>query len=98
MRSDLITYYEHEGEEGILEIQMCPVCKYVYKKFTPNKDRWEPKVIKGSMPFIEFLECELVENDDYYDRVRKRTKYACPKCGVIQLDIAGEWKDEDEPN
>ena len=97
MKSDFISYYEHEGQEGILEIQMCPVCKYVYKKFTPSKDRWEPKVLKGSVPFIEFLECELVENDDYYDRVRRRTKYACPRCGVIQIDIR-DFKDEDEQN
>ena len=95
MKSAFISCYEHEGEQGYLEIQMCPVCKYVYKKFTPNQDRWDPIIIKGSVPFIEFLECELTENEDYYDRVKRRTKYACPRCGVIQLDVEGDWKDDE---
>ena len=98
MRSEFISYYEHEGQEGFLEIEMCPVCKYVYKKFTPNADRWESKILKGSVPFIEFLECEMSDSEDYYDKVRKHTKYACPRCGVIQLAVSGEWKDEDEQN
>ena len=95
MKSDFVTYYEHEGQKGTLEIQMCPVCKYVYKKFNPKDWTKDSVILKGSVPFIEFLECELTENEDYYDRVRRRTKYACPKCGVIQLDIAGEWKDDE---
>ena len=95
MRSEFISYYEHEGQEGFLEIEMCPVCKYVYKKFTPNADRWESKILKGSVPFIELLEVELSRSDDYDEHIQRRTKYACPRCGVIQLNIGGEWKDEE---
>ena len=36
MKSAFISYYEHEGQEGYLDIQMCPVCKYVYKEFRAN--------------------------------------------------------------
>ena len=95
MRSDYITYYEHEGQTGTLEIEMCPVCKYVYKEFRPNDDFCDKKIIKGSVRFIEFLECEMSDNNDYYDRVTRHTKYACPKCGVIQINV-GEFKDEHE--
>lgn len=94
MRSEFISYYEYEGQEGFLEIEMCPVCKYVYKKFTPSKDRWESKILKGSVPFIELLEVELSKND--YDDVERRTKYTCPKCGVIQLAVNGEFKENEQ--
>ena len=95
MRSEFISYYEHEGKDGYLEIDMCPVCKYVYKKFTP-RDMFDHDavILKGSKPFIEFLEKELSKDD--YDEIERHTKYACPKCGVIQIAINGEFKEDEQ--
>ena len=92
MRSAFISYYTHDGKDGYLEIDMCPVCKYVYKVFTPSEWVADKVILKGFVPFIELLEVEL--SKDGYDEVNRRNKYACPKCGVIQLAVEGEFPDE----
>lgn len=92
MRSEFISYYEHDGKDGYLEIDMCPVCKYVYKVFTPKEWGANKVIFKGSLPFIDLLEPELIK--DEYDKVDRRNKYACPKCGVIQLVVEGDFPDE----
>ena len=78
--------FEHiynEDEDYYLTIQMCPCCKYVYKKKRDNK--WDTEIIAGDKPFIELLEKCLYK--DEHDDVKRITQYICPKCGIIQADI-----------
>lgn len=71
-------------DEGVNEY-VCPVCGYKYVEET----RYNGKILEGDEEFIEMEDFKFhsTDNSDYYPRTRHHTIYACPKCGVLQLDI-----------
>lgn len=75
----------NDDEDYYLTIQMCPCCKYVYKE-KRSSSIWSKEIIAGDRPFIEVLEKGLYKDD--YEDIKRITQYICPKCGVIQADIA----------
>ena len=82
--------YDHDNKFVTYE---CPVCKYTHKEYYSSKTSYtdEDKLNYGRDPFIEgevkFIHTESV---DYApDRVRQRTVYVCPRCGVMQLNT--DW-------
>lgn len=83
----MIIKYDHDNKFALYE---CPVCGYTHKEYYASKTSYTDadKEKYGKEPFIEgevkFIHMESV---DYApDRVRQRTVYVCPKCGVLQLD------------
>ena len=74
--------YNHEDEYVEYE---CGCCKYSYKEYwktTSNYGERKEPFISGETEFL------CTEKIDYYpDRLIKKTIYACPKCGVLQIEV-----------
>lgn len=62
----------------------CSYCHYRYKKKVTSG--WDDNVLEGDKPFVRILEVALYE-DEYRD-VQKITRYICPKCGIVQVDVS----------
>jgi predicted RNA-binding Zn-ribbon protein involved in translation (DUF1610 family) len=63
----------------------CPVCGY--KRIEEMK--YDGKILEGDEPFIEMENFALhsTSRDGYYPTPHTHTVYACPKCGILQLNI-----------
>ena len=60
----------------------CSVCGYKYTKETAPYGN----IIEGDDPFIEMdIVLHSDNNSRYYIDHRSHTMYACPKCGVLQI-------------
>lgn len=63
----------------------CPVCGYKHTK----EMNYTQKTIEGDETFIKMENIELNSTDRsyYYPSHNTHTIYACPKCGVLQIEI-----------
>ena len=63
---------------------ICSVCGYNYTEEMEVYGR----TLEGKEPFIEMEEIfHSTDESGYYSRPCKHSIYACPKCGVLQLDV-----------
>lgn len=64
---------------------VCSACGYKYTEETKAYSR----AIEGDDKFIEMEDFALHSTDrsDYYHQHKSHTVYACPKCGVLQIQI-----------
>ena len=60
----------------------CQVCGYKYTEETKAYG----EIIEGDDPFVEMdIVLHSDNNSIYYSNHRSHTMYACPKCGVLQI-------------
>ena len=80
----MITSTDYSWDDSsYTEVYECGHCHYRYKrKFKCGED---DTIYEGDKPFVRILEVALYE-DEYRD-VQKITRYICPKCGIIQVDV-----------
>ena len=80
----MITTTEYTWEDSsYTETYECSYCHYRYARKASGK--WESDILEGDKPFVRLLELSLY-NDEVGD-VQKVTRYICPKCGIVQVDI-----------
>ena len=65
-------------------IYMCGVCKYLYTEYYD----YDKQLHNQEKPFIKMEEPLLrtVERDYGPDTLERINQYACPICGVLQID------------
>jgi predicted RNA-binding Zn-ribbon protein involved in translation (DUF1610 family) len=62
----------------------CPVCGYKCTKDLHSSYR---PLIEGDDEFVKMdFTLHSEDNANYYSGSRSHTMYACPKCGVLQLE------------
>lgn len=71
--------------ENNCRVYTCPVCGHVYHEYydyTKNQTNSEE-------PFIKLAEVLLYEKPRDYgpDELVRVYHYACPKCGILQVDV-----------
>lgn len=66
------------------ETYVCDVCGYTYYYYYD----YDKRVDSAEEPFIKLEEPLLrtVRRNWEPDRIEKVSQYACPKCGVLQID------------
>ena len=67
------------------EVYTCSVCGYIYNyhyDYDKRTDNTEEPFIKLETPLLH-----TVSRSWEPDRIEKISQYACPKCGVLQVDI-----------
>lgn len=86
----MIVKYDHDCKFILYE---CTVCKYTHKEYYNSNTLYTEfdKMAYGKDPFIkgetEFLYQEKMDYGP--SRLTKQTVYACPRCGVLQIDVDG---------
>lgn len=67
------------------ETHICQACGYKHTKEMSHYG----KTIEGDDKFIEMEGLELHSTDDggWYPSHNTHTIYACPKCGVLQIEV-----------
>ena len=73
------TYY-HPLEE--CTVYQCPNCSTVYHEYSD----YEKQKNNTELPFIK-LEQPLLYEDPDQGHVRRLYHYACPHCGMLQIDL-----------
>ena len=70
--------------EANCETYVCGVCRYIYHEYY---DR-EKQIKNEKEPFVKLEEPLLrtVSRDYEPDRIERVVQYACPVCGVLQVD------------
>lgn len=85
----MIVKYDHDCKFVHYE---CSNCGYKYKEyynsFTPYTET--DKTTYGDEPFIKGESDFIYQEEAYYapNRLVKKTIYACPHCGVLQIDVS----------
>lgn len=72
----------HYDNESNCRVFVCPVCSYVYHEYYSDKQDENEPFICMSQPLLyekprDWAPAELM----------RVTHYACPKCGVLQIDL-----------
>lgn len=67
------------------EIYTCGICGYTYHKYYT----YSKQVFNEEEPFVKLEEPLLhtVSRAWEPDRIERISQYACPKCGVLQVDV-----------
>jgi protein-arginine kinase activator protein McsA len=66
------------------EVHTCSICGYIYNyyyDYNKQTDNTEEPFIKLETPLLH-----TVSRGWEPDRIEKISQYACPKCGVLQVD------------
>lgn len=73
------------NQEERCRVYTCHVCGHVYHDYYDDR-RYQNK----EKPFIETLDGVTVSIPRDYapDKVEKITRYICPECGVVQVDVS----------
>ena len=74
------TYYDPSNE---CTVYRCPNCSTVYHEYTD----YEKQKNNTEHPFIK-LEQPLLYEDSEQGHVRRLYHYACPSCGMLQIDMS----------
>ena len=63
-------------------VYTCPHCNYTYHEYMDYKEH----LSNNEEPFIQMCEVLLTETSDR--RIIKLLQYACPSCGILQIDVS----------
>ena len=63
-------------------VYTCPHCNYTYHEYTD----YDEQLRTNEQPFIQLCEVLLFETAD--GRVNQLRQYACPECGILQIDTS----------
>ena len=76
-------------EKNSCEVYKCNVCGHTYHYYY----NYEKRIYNKEKPFIKMAESLLhVRSMDWEpDKIKTVTQYACPICGVLQIDVHKEY-------
>ena len=75
----------HYDNESNCRVFVCPVCSYVYHEYSD----YSKQKMNTEQPFLLMTQPLLYEKPRDYApaELLRVTHYACPKCGVLQIDL-----------
>lgn len=70
------------AEDYSYELMTCSCCNYSVKKYRGTVGYGNEPMIEGTAEFLYEEQVDYAPN-----RLVKKTVYACPKCGCLQIDV-----------
>ena len=63
-------------------VYTCPHCNYTYHEYSD----YDKQSNNNEESFIQMSEVLLTETND--GRITRLPQYACPSCGILQIDVS----------